>query len=536
MTPNAADGASATPTIQSGGMTPQRLIVTVDSLQATLSLIAPTEGDARFIAASPAIADEPQRGIPGAIARLAAQCGFALARETISALVVSGPPVAVQVVGERDAADVAALAIAERFGVARIVAEPVTPPRNPARDRSWYRSVTDAWRDGRIEALLVIVPPGVLPLWAAQLLTALGEAPTDGRACMLALVSDTEIADIVPADAIVLPRDEHSASHLAGALNRFRTARLLHRNPPDVPILSRPEALAVALRIASSVGARPCVYLDVADGTTIVVADEHGVAVHHDPAIDYARGAVRLLQRSESSQITRWIPFTVTTSFLRTWALRRISGPMAMLTDEEDRAIATGFVHAALSMALENIALPIPDGAMWVLGPAIARLGSHAAALRMVANLMPTARVAIVTGDDDDLIPLIGALAIAHPTDASSLVTHDALVPIGSVVRASPPGRRARGMRSATLTNNDRTVTTDVAPDRLTPIPWRGAATLRLTDDGSPDDRISVHGGPGGILVDTRRRPLPAITPNASRPNVSGRLRPAAATNGASNP
>jgi len=531
---NAADEASATPTVQSGGVTPQLLIVTVDSVQVAAALIAPTEGEARFIASRPAIVDEPHRGIPGALTRLTAQCGFALADATIVATIVAGPPIAVRVVGKRTAADATALASAERFGVARMVAAPVTPPRNPTRDRAWYRPVIDAWRDGLIEALLVVVPPGILPFWAAQFLTALGEVPTGGQGRVLLLTSDADLADTVPADAIVLPRDAHQASHLSGALNRLRAARLLHGSAADAAILARTEALAVAARVVSATCGRPCVYLDVADGTTVIVADENGVAVHHDPEIDYARGAARLLNRCEAARITRWIPFAVSTSALRTWALRRISAPTALLADEEDRVIAAGFARAALVMALETITLPIPDGAMWVLGPALARLGSHAAVLRIVADLMPSARVAIVTCDDDDLIPAVGALSVSHPADASSLLAHDALVPTGSVVQESSPGRRARGVMTATLASNDRTVTIEVPPDTLTAIPWLTSATFSLTAEASSGDRISVEGGPGGILIDTRRRPLTAVTPHASRPSVSGRLRPAAAPNGTS--
>jgi len=531
---NAPDGVSATPTVQPGGVTPQLLIVTVDSVQAAVALIAPTEGEARFIASRPAIVDEPHRGILGALARLAADCGFTLAAEMIGATIIAGPPVAVRVVGECDAADAAALATAERFGIARMIAVPVTPPRNPTRDRAWYRSVIDAWRDGRIEALLVVVPPGVLPLWAAQFLTALGVAPASGQARLLLLASDAALADALPADAIVLPRDAHQASHLTGALNRLRAARLLHGSAADAPILARPEALAMAARVVSAACGRPCVYLDVADGTTVIVADENGVAVHHDPEIDAAHGAARLLNRCEAAQITRWIPFAVSASALRTWALRRTSAPTALLADEEDRVIAAGIARAALAMALETIALPIPDGAMWVLGPALARLGSHAAALRLIADLMPSARVAIVTCDDDDLFPAVGALSVSHPADASSLLAHDALVPTGSVVQASSPGRRARGVMTATLTSNDRTVTIEVPPDTLTAIPCLTSATFSLTGDASSGDRISVEGGPGGILVDTRRRPLAAVTPHPSRASVSGRLRPAAAPNSTS--
>ncbi len=528
---NAADEASATPTIQPGGVPPQLLIVTVDSVQAAITLIAPTEGEARFIASRPAVADEPHRGIPGALTRLAAQCGFVLTEEMIGATIVAGPPIALRVVGVCDADDATALAIAEQFGVARIIAEPMTPPRNPTRDRLWYRPITNAWRDGRIEALLVVVPPGILPLWAAQFLTALGEVTADGQARVLLLASDADLADTVAADAIFLPRDAHRASHLTGALNRLRAARLLRGNAADAPIIARTEALAVAIRAVCAAYGGPCVYLDVADGATVMIADENRVNVHHDPEIDYARGAVRLLNRCETAHISRWVPFAVSASSLRSWALRRMSAPMAMLADEKDRVIAAGFAHAALSMTLEKIALPIPDGALWVLGPALTRLVSHAAALRFVADLMPSVRVAIVTCDDDDLIPAVGALSVSHPADASSLLAHDALVPTGSVVQAASPGRRARGVMTATLASDDRTVTIEVTPDTLMAIPCLGSATFGRTDNASTDDRVSVHGGPGGLLIDTRRRPLAALTPHPSRPSVSSRLRPASATN-----
>ena len=52
---NAASDLSAIPADQQPDMMPHRLIATADSLQATVSLIAPAEGEMRFIASSPAI-------------------------------------------------------------------------------------------------------------------------------------------------------------------------------------------------------------------------------------------------------------------------------------------------------------------------------------------------------------------------------------------------------------------------------------------------------------------------------------------------
>ncbi|HEY8293628.1 MAG TPA: hypothetical protein VIG44_14150, partial [Thermomicrobiales bacterium] len=416
---NAADDVPTAPTVQRGGATPQRMIVTADSYQANVSLIAPTEGDARFIAGSPAITTEPRRGIPGAVARLAWQCGYALSEEMTSAVIVAGPPVRLHVVGERGVDDVAALAIVEQFGIARVVAETVAPAGHRTRDRSWHQSLTDAWRDGRIEALLIIVPPGALPLWATQLLTTLNETASSGEVRCLVLASDADLAAALPPNTIFIPRGEHIAPQLTTALNRIRAARFLYRIQEEMPLLSRPEALAAALRAVSAARGRPAIYLDAADGTTALVADETGAAIYHDPDIDCARGAIRLLNQCEPEHITRWIPFATGANSLRTWALRRISWPMALLTDEEDRAIAAAFARVAIRQVLGKALARIPDGALWILGPTLARLGSSAMALRFVADLMPSIPVAVVACDSDDLLSTIGALAVPYPADAS---------------------------------------------------------------------------------------------------------------------
>ena len=457
--------------------------------------------------------------------RLASQCGYALSGE-IAVAIIAGPPIAVQIIGEPGAADAAAFDLAERFGVARRAAAPVTPPRNPARQRSWFQPAIDAWRNEQVEALLVIVPPGVLPQWAAQILTALGDVESQGDARCLVLGSDPNLIAALPTGAAFIARDDHPSSQFIAALNRLRAARLLHQLPNGTALLSRPEAISVALRAISTQSKKPCVYLDVADGTTVIVADASGAAVYHDPEIDGARGVIRLLRRCETEQITRWIPFALAPDLLRAWAVRRVSWPMALLTDQEDRAIAAACARASLGQMLGTMTQPIPDGATWMLGPALSSLVSPAA-LGMVADLMPSVRTAVTACDSDDCIAIIGALSIAYPSDAWSLLAHDAPVPAGSVVQAAVAGGRARNSIAATLADSDgRTRTTDVAANTLTTIACQGPVTLGLTGQTAQGDRIAVHGGAGGILVDTRRRPLAAATPHPPRPNVSGRLRP----------
>lgn len=506
---------------------PHMLVITADSLQTNASLIAPAEGAMRFIASSPALMSEAQRGIPQALDRLAPQCGYAIAAEMMGAAVLSGPPITVQVVGERSAEDAAAIALAERFGVARVTATLVTPPRNPARHRSWFQPIIDAWQNGYSEVLLIIVPPGALPQWAAQLFTALGYVETSPCTYALVIASDSELAAALPTSAMLIPRDEHFSSHLTATLNRSRAASAFPHLADTTPLFSHAEALSAALRAVSAHREKPCMYLDVSDGTTIIIADGDRATVYHDPDSDFSRGAMRLVHDREPAGVTRWIPAALDTASLRRWAARRASWPMALLTDAEDRAIAAALARACLTQALERVLHRIPDEAIWLLGPAVTRLGS-AAVLGIVADLIGTARVAVVACDGDDLLPAIGALSLTYPANMSDLLLDDAVEPVGSVVRTSFGTARGHDGDSVQVTNGEgRTHTMEVAGNALTTIAVRGSVTLRFTGQTTAGDEIDAEGGAGGILIDTRRRPLTAAARDPARPNVSRRLRPA---------
>lgn len=530
---NAASDTGETSADRRRDMTTHMRVIAADSLQVTALMIAPAEGQIRFIASSPAMTTEARRGIPDALARLASQCGDTLATDMTSAAVVSGPPIAMQVIGAPRAEDAAAIEMATRFGIAKSTAAPLTPPRNPARHQSWFQPALNAWRDGRSEALLVIVPPGALPQWAAQFFNTLGDvAPPPGGNCLV-LASDADLAAALPNDIILIPRGDHLAARLAATLNRLRAASALPGLDDDTPLFAHTEALSAAVRAISARHRKPCIYLEVADGTTLIVADGDEAAVYHDPDHDYSRGAVRLVGRREPAELMRWMPFALDTALLRRWTMRRASWPMAFLTEPEDRAIAAALARACLIPAVERITHRLPNEAVWVLGPALTRLGSPAAALGIVADLMDSPHVAVVACDSDDLLPAIGALTLTYPGITADILFHDAVVPVGSVVRASFGHARERGRTSVRLTDGkEGTHTLDVTRNALTTIAGQGPMTLRFAERELPGGVISIEGGAGGILIDTRRRPLTAGAPDPTRPNVSNRLRALAANGG----
>ncbi|MHB8645029.1 MAG: hypothetical protein ACYDAR_04485 [Thermomicrobiales bacterium] len=484
----------------------------------------------RFITSSTATTTEPRRGLPGALRRLAEECGFPLGEEQIRGVIVAGPPIALHVIGACSTTDQAVLDHVEQLGIARVVAPSLTPPRHPMRDRSWHAPIADAWRDGQLEALLVIIPPGALPVWAPPLLTALDETSLAGDGQLLIVGSDADLERALPPGTRFIPRGDNAVERMMHALNRIRAARLLGRVPGDATIVSRPEAVAIATRAVAARQGESCVFLDVADGTTIVVAQDGAAAVYHDPAIDYAHGTVRLLNRVGPEAIARWLPFSLDATALRTWAVRRASWPMAILTSTDDCAIAAAFARAALRTLLDTVGA-IPNGARWMLGPSVTRLGSPMASLGLIADLMPAVRLATVVSETEDLSPALGVCESFFLGDTLHVLQDDAFLPIGSVIRASLDGERPAAALSATVTRGRGTMTVNVAPNATTTIAGDGAATVTLTRSGRDDAPIEAQGGPGGILVDTRRRPLRALPQEDARPNVSARLRSLSAVN-----
>lgn len=519
-----------TPVVPPDTITHQQVILAADSLRVAITLIALTEGQTRFIAQSSANTSEPQRGIPGALARLGGQCGYPIAENMATAAVVSGPPLRMHVIGERDAADAAALEAVQHFGIADIIASPSPPPRRPARDASWFRAAIEALRGGGAEALLVVIPPGALPLWAAQILAALGETVLSEDAPCIVLASDADLAEVLPVGIRSVVRDDHLTPRLARVLNRIRAGRLLPGLRANTPVISRPEALVAAARTMQAAGERPCVFVDMSDGTTVVVADAHATIVYHDAEIDLSHGAPALVHRCGHERIARWLPSPIEERALRAWAVRRASLPVAPPADRDDFSIASALARAALIHVMETGGIAVPDAAEWVVGPALARFVSPSDAVRLVADLLPASGVAVVIRDTDDLFATVGALSIPHPADATDLLARDGRAPVGSVVRATIPRDRRGGAGRATLVSDDRTWQADVATDALTTIACRGAATVTVHESKPSAARIAVRGGAAGVVVDTRRRPLGAGAAATDRPSVSERLRPASAT------
>jgi hypothetical protein len=281
-------------------------------------------------------------------------------------------------------------------------------------------------------------------------------------------------------------------------------------------------AIAAGLSFARTSVEETVAYLDISEGSTVVVARPSGVELLHDATCDSAAGAVTLLQRLGTEEIARWIPFPVEAAALRAWAVRRVAAPSALLIDPVDRAIAGGFARAILRAMLTTVATASPP-TRCIIGQGLLHIGTLAEAMSTVADILPASRAVSVQTDCDDLLSVVGYFSTHAAERARDLLAHDALAPLGTLVAVPPHGANRI---EAVQTGTNPVARTTVAQGEVVPITAPSASTVRLLWHGGREETIAIQGGPFGVLIDTRTQPLRGIAVRAdARATVSSRLR-----------
>jgi hypothetical protein len=506
-------------------VSPRSVILHLGDYRCEALLTAATEGATRFVASAP---DEPGPsgdGVATALQMLADQCGDALTQEDIEAIIVRGRPLSARVVGELIDADRAALHAVERDGTVRILTAHDAPPRRASRRKEWAEQIAAQSRRGANDLLIVALPTGNVPVWAAQLVNAVQESPRRADHQLVILASDAALAPALLPDTILLERNDTLPRTLAGTLAHIRAARRAPNLPARAHALSAVAATAAGVSFARGTQDETIAYLNLSEGSTIVIAHPAGIDVLHDADCDMAAGAVTLLHRVGAETIARWIPFPMDAASLRSWAVRRVAAPRALLIDPADRAIAGGFARAVFRVLIARSAAPHTP-TRCIVGPGLMRIGMAADAMRAVADSVPVSRLAAIEADVDDLLPAVGYFAMHAADSARSLLAHDALAPLGTILAVPSRGERSDAAVVALLTGSSGETRTPIARDELTPIALRSAGTIRLIRRDGREESCAVGGGPGGVLVDTRARPLRGSAAKAdTRGKISDRLR-----------
>ena len=486
-------------------------------------LIATVEGQARLIGTALTHADGPDRGVGAGIAHLAARTGFPLQPEltAIAGVILDTRPVALLLIGERAEGDAHALSTVRGLGVVRYFSIPDMPPRRPERRRDWPDAIIAAWRFGKIDAALVDVPDGPLPVWVAHLYNAV--AATDDPPPLLIIASDTRIADLAPPSARVLARGEHLPEQLATALAEMQTQRLLPTCPAPLPSIFRRQALVTAIIAAQRETGAAIWYLDIADGTTLIGADGTRADVTYEPALDCGAGVPTLLAETPAQEIARWLPIGVDTERARQWAIRRAAWPAAILTDATDRAMAAAFARTLVGRIGDADALAAAETI--VLGPGWLRWSTPSEMLDIIMDVIAPPHPVRIALDTDDVLAATGFLAGIRPESAESVFLHDALRAVGTVIAAPARAQRHAPPLRVTLTAGGVQERREIAGEAVLRLPVDEAITVQLARDGAAAATHAILPSECGLVIDTRHRPLTGIHAPAPRGTVSDRLR-----------
>lgn len=339
-----------------------------------------------------------------------------------------------------------------------------------------------------------------------------GFLPTDQHdASTIALIVETEILDL--------------ANRRAGAfVPGFDNLEALS----DAPPLARSRAIDLVNRFMASQFGCEVLTVDLDEGFTCCWAKGNEGRALSEPALDLALGSANMLTALTLPDVARWLPFTLGEDELRGWILNRAVRPFTIPLSARDRQIEGALVRELLRTGATEIA----SGGSGPLAPELLVGGSFFARwpdptdtfMALIDGLDPQPQRGItqVALDREALLPLIGTLGTLEPERAAELFEHDSLFDLGAYVRLDCP---ANEQVEGEITYRDGlTQSFTVHSGELLRLPLPGgerAATLRLAPGtrariGGGNAGVAVtltgddapHGGPVGLILDARERPL----------------------------
>jgi hypothetical protein len=339
-----------------------------------------------------------------------------------------------------------------------------------------------------------------------------GFLPTDQHdASDIALIVETEILDLVNRRAGALVPGFENVAEMS-----------------DAPPLARSRAIDLVNRFMATRFGCAVLTVDLDEGFTCCWARGGEGRALTEPALDLALGAANMLTALALPDVARWLPFTLAEDALRGWILNRAVRPFTIPMGERDRQIEGALVRELLRIGATELASggsgPLAPELV-VGGPFFARWPDPTDAFMALIDGLdpqPPRGIAQIALDRDALLPLIGTLGTLEPERAAELFEHDSLFDLGACVRLDcPAGER---VEAAISYRDGRTLSFTVEGDGLARLPLPAgerAATLRLSPsrgarigDGEAGATVILagdeapHGGPVGLVLDARERPL----------------------------
>lgn len=268
--------------------------------------------------------------------------------------------------------------------------------------------------------------------------------------------------------------------------------------------------------------------LDVGSATSTLAMYMNGdinSAIRTDIGIGHS--AKDLLDLVGEDAVAEWLPFYPQPDELVNYVLNKGLRPATIPIDEREMYIELGLLRAGIRRILGDARLnwnnlplygDLPEIGL-IIGAGAPLTGTGYAALDMlllVDTIQPTG-ITQVKADPDGVIPALGALAIKEPRAVVQLLDSSSLEHLGTIISVS--GSPKVGSRAISLkikTTDGEVFEHEVAGGEVWHLPLPSNVSLDveikvargLTIGKQRKLRIKLLGGTGGVLFDTRGRPL----------------------------
>jgi hypothetical protein len=274
--------------------------------------------------------------------------------------------------------------------------------------------------------------------------------------------------------------------------------------------------------------------IDIGASNTIVAAGFDGdLRLNVLSDLGIGGGLDRILETRQLSEITRWIPIQIDQEYVLNYIQNKIIYPRSLPATREDMAIEQALARELMRLAIELSEESFPRNArrigsmlpmfnpIFVRGAVIADAPTVAQSLLMILDGLEPAGIQQVIVDKNHLTPALGGAGAVNPLLVSQLLFDPvAYANLGYVIAPviqTRPGNRVLRVRIHYDTGHENTVDVEFGNIQLIPLPRGRSARifidpLQRGDIGEGPGRSitmeSITGGPFGIIIDARGRPL----------------------------
>lgn len=304
--------------------------------------------------------------------------------------------------------------------------------------------------------------------------------------------------------------------------------------PGQAAFVGRGRAAELVTRFMARRREQRVLSVGMSDGTLLYWSDAQQSAGVIRPDFDVHLG-VKAFLRLNPRLALDLLPFTMSEEDLHNWVLNRALRPTSVAATPRDEAIESALAGVFARQAWQELSSVAGDQVDLIVGgPLFASWSSPALGVLCLLNAIqpaPANGLLEIVLDADGLLAAAGALGEFSPALAADAVVHDLTMPAASVVVVEGSGVEGDlAVRGELAYEGGETVncTVPYGSIHLLPLADGTRATLALSCDGDftvgGQEQVEfnadqLRGGPLGVIIDARGRPMPSASDASLRAN-----------------